>query len=344
MQAVGGVRWSPGAHYEMEEVKYCRSLTVTAVGEVVLLVETQKDEFQVHWYNRRGKLLHTALRPPQCGHTLLGVLAVEVGGKQQVALSCWCCRCIWLGSWGTGGWSVAWEPTGAKEREREGPGVMCQGKPGQIIAVSGHAGDSVSVFDTTQIPFCLVVPELKLGMKAYNLCYCDLAGVGGALAVTDGFSGYKLSMFRLIGGELLWSVGDKDENGKRVKVAGCEWHPAGVCTDNRGRLFVADKKRRIIVFTAASGSVLQVVQGRSHWDPVKETWVADPGVTVYGTDIRYKEDEPEKGVASGRMLQEFQHPPLGLSDYLCWHEQSQSIIVGTWKGGEICSFQITCTA
>ena len=360
MQGVGEVKWSPGKDYQMEGVWLCRSLTVMTAGEVVVLVRTQKGKLEVRWYNQQGKLLHTAPRPPQCDkfHAHLSVLAVEVGGKQQVALSCWECECIWLGTGGTGGfgkilrkvtgaWSVAWEPTGAKERGRQPrPGVMCQGKPGQIIAVNGYDGESVSVFDIMQIPFRLVVPEIKLGMQAEYLCYCELPGIGEVLAVTDGNIQYKLCMFSLDGGTPLWSVGDKVKMGKSVKVAGAEWWPVGLCSDNRGRLYVADCEEgtnRIIVFSAASGSVLQVVQGRGHWEYVgrRRSWVADPGITVYGPDIKYKDDEPEKGVTSGSVLQEFKNEYLEQPWHLCWHEQSQSIIVGSFSKGKACSFKIT---
>ncbi len=301
LQAVGEVRWSLGKQYKMEGVRGYISLTVTAAGEVVVWVWTQSNTYEVRWYDQQGKLLHTAPQPPQCRHIYLSVLAVEVDGKQQVALSSSVDQCIWLGSRGSRAWSVAWQATGvgSGNEGQPKPRTMCQGKPGQIIAWNMQGdGMSVSVFDITQIPFRVVKPEMKLGMKAWNLCYCDLPGVGGTVAVTDGDSGYKLSMFSLDSGALLWSVGGKDERGQRVKVAGAEWDPRGVCSDNRGRLYVADEKQgnnRIIALSAASGSVLQ----------------------------------------------EMKHQHLERPWHLCWHENTNSIIVGTYSGGKISSFQIT---
>ncbi len=329
------MRWNPGKQYRMEGVLCCYSLTVTAAGEVVVLVQTQSDTYEAWWYNQQGKLIHTSPGPPQCGHEFLKVLAVEVGGKQQVSLSCWQCQCIWLGAWGGRAWSVAWLANGEKGSvERKGqpwPYTMCQGKPGQIIAwnVQG-GGKSVIMFNITQIPFRVVVPEIKIGMDVCDLCYCELPGVGGALAVTDGRSGFKLSMFSMDSGELLWSVQGWDERGQSVKVAGAEWLPQGVCSDNRGRLYLADYhmgNSRIIVLSAASGSVLQVVQGRRHWEEGKRRWVSEPGITVYGADMKYQDDEPMKGVLSGTVLQELKHTMLGGPDHLCWHEQSKSIVV-----------------
>ncbi len=317
---------------------YCESLTVTAAGEVVAWARTGSGTLEALWYDQQGKLMHTLLRPAECEHWDLRVLAVEVGGKQQVALSSPDDQCIWLGSRDTEEWSVAWqapgkEGTGEIERQPK-PYSLCQGKPGQII-VCDMQGDenSVVAFDITQIPFRVVVPQMKLATEAYHLCYSDLPGVGGALAVTDAWYGFRLSMFGLDSGELLWSVGGKEESGWSVKVAGAGWDPRGVCSDNRGRLYVADMKwgnTRILVLSAASGSVLQVVQGRGHWVDEPQVfigWVTDPGVSVYGPDIKYKDDEPWKGVVSGSVLRELKHQHLGELEYIYWHEQSKSIVV-----------------
>ena len=212
---------------------------------------------------------------------------------------------------------------GSKEREEQPmPWTMCQGKRGQIIARNGQGdGESVSMFDITQIPFRVVVPHMQLGMQAVYLSYCELPGVGGALAVTDRF---KLCMFSLDSRALLWSVESWDEKGQRVNLAG-PWSPYGVCSDNRGRLYVADchmGNNRVIVLSAASGLVQQVVRGRGHL-----------GVTVYGPDIKYVDDDPTKAVFSGTALQEFKDHSLEEPEYICWHEQGQSVIVYHKTGG-----------
>ncbi len=335
-QGVEAVGWNPGGQYQMDGVKLCYSLTVTAAGEVVVWVLTESDKFEAQWYNKQGNLIHTASCPSQREHKNIRVLAVEVGGKQQIALSCWECQCIWLGSRDTEKWSVAWKPSGEEgSEERKGqpkPYTMCQGKPGQIIARNWQ-GESASIFDITQIPFRVVVEELKLWMYAQHLCRCDVPGVGGALTVSDGRYESKLNMYS---GKLLWSIGGEDKTGQRVKVAGALWVPRGVCGDNRGRLYVADEKEgnnRIIVLSAASGSVLQVVQGKGHWEVLKQRegsvreWVSDVGVTVYGADIKYEDDEPSQGVESGTVLKEFKLERLGRPIHLYWHEQSKSIVI-----------------
>ena len=101
---------------------------------------------------------------------------------------------------------------------------------------------------------------------------------------------------------------------------------------------MADKfHNRIIVLSVASGSVLQVIQGRGHWGNEgigQMEWVVDPGVTVYGPDIRYKDDDPLTGETSGLLLQEFRSLKLGQPHHLCWHENTKSLIV-QYEAGSI---------
>ena len=355
------MRWNPGKKYEVKGAEV-RSMTVTAAGEVVVWVACGSLDspcYEARWYDQQGELLKTLPGPPECGNSG-HVLAIETGGEQQVALSCHSPESIWLGSRKAEAWGIAWQGTSNEESGGYGilePYKICQGKPGNIIAVNGLFRHSVSVFDITQIPFCLVEPEIELAVKPWYLCYCDLPGVGRALAATDGDDGEmweaKLGMFSLDSGALMWSAGGKDGKGQKVKVAGAEWWPCEVCSDDRGRLYVADRSNnRIIVFSAASGSVLQVVQGRGHievvkdiedgWDgwgledldvPDKDEWVVDTGITVYGPDVRYTDDNPKKGVASGSVLQEIEDYSLKwpIRD-LCWCEETKSIIVSDGNG------------
>ncbi len=332
-QGLEAVKWRAGKCYALEEFQWCEGLTVTAGGEVVIWTRTRAE-----WYSKQGKLIQTLPLPSGCRNDFyLGILAVEVGGKQGVALCSSRYQCIWLGSpeAEAGGWGIAWQATGeegSKERVTQPkPYRMCRGKPGQIIALNGWQGEeqTVSIFDITQVPFEVVIQEIKLRMNAEYLCYVDFPGRGSGLAVTNAYD--ELCMFSLPSGAPLWSVGGRQlmkvpvvkpdtsgpgndpflESGGReeerveyTKVAGAEWLPNGVCSDNRGRLYVADGEHvnhRIIVFSAHTGSVLQVVQGTGHlWG---RHWVVEPGITVYAADIEYMFDMPEKGVASGTVLQ-----------------------------------------
>ncbi len=318
---------------ELTAGELCHGLTVTDAGEVVVYVEGS--EKPVRWYNLQGKRQHRLSSPNRdgCRHgpggcaTDHNILAVTLAGEQQLALSCDKCQCIWLKSPGkgtfgkllrkvTGEWFVAWQALGeeySEDRELQPkPSMLCQGKPGQIIAVNGSPWISVSVFDSTRIPFGVVQPKLVLDIEARNLCYCEVPGVGDALAVTDHNDGGKLGMFSLESGKLLWSVGGPDKTkpiverfGQKayttyppLKVGGTEWTPTGVCCDNRGRLYVADQTEgnpRIIVFTA------------------------------------------DKGV----ILQKFKHFGLGIPRYLCWNDATKSIIVGTLQGS-ISYYKIDC--
>ncbi len=347
------VRWALGTQFKLWRwLHQCSSLTVTAEGNVVTLERTKSilssgDGAKVTWYDKDGAL--KSILDVPCQHIdSVKILAVEVGGAEQVVLSCPECQCIWVGPWypailgrlGVRVWKLAWEASGwswlsSKREEQPKPRTMCQGKPGQIIAINSRTLENVCMFDVKDFPFHLVVPQLNFGMEAKFLCYCDLPGVGGTLAVTEGGHGRprKLCMFSLDSGEFLWSVGGQDEEGQGVKVAGAEFYPEDVCTDNRGRLYVADLFRhRIVVFSASSGAVLQVVQGRGHWEVVGKSWWGKKkykwvgGVTVYGADIKYKNDKPAQ-VESGTVLQEFRNRHLEYPRYLCWHEGSKSIIV-----------------
>ena len=165
------------------------------------------------------------------------------------------------------------------------PHTMCIGKPGQMIARNMKGDEkSVVVFDITQIPFRVVVPEIKLGMKAKYLCYLDIPGKGGVLAVSDQ---HKLCLFSMDSGDLLWSFECEDEGQERPEAAGATWEPHGVCTDNRGRLYVADKiNDRIIVFLAVSGSLMQEIE---HESPKYLCWYESTKSVIVGNhrDISY---------------------------------------------------------
>ncbi len=340
-QSQDTLRWNSSKMYEIADIDACYGLAVTDAGEVIVYTQRWPKSLnlrgEVRWYNIEGLLLRTALMPAQCDvmHNRY-VLAVRVCGVEQVALSCWGCKCIYLGSWDhMNFWGQAYpatEPLGNEMREGQPrPYTMCRGKPGQII-VENYEEESLSIFDITQIPFNRIVSEIKIGMWAVHFCYCNLPMAGDTLAVTDGIVAKKLCMFSLHSGDPLWSVG-RDEKGRRAKVAGAEWEPRGVCTDNRGKLYVADCKQysnRIIVFSAASGDILQVMQGRGHLD--SSQWVAEPGITVYGADIRYRNDKPEEGVESGSVLQEIETDHLESPKYLCWYEGMTYLIVATPKG------------
>ena len=326
---------------EIADIDACYGLTVTDAGEVIVYTQkwlrsqTPPRLDEVRWYNQKGQLLATAPCPEQCFlmHKR-NVLAVTVDGEEKVAVSCYECKKIYLGNQ-VNFWSQAYpgtDPLGSQIREgKPRPYTMCCGKPGQIT-VENYEDESLSVFDITTIPFNRIVSQIKIGMWAVHFCYLNLPLGGDNLAVTDGIVTKTLCMFSLDSGDLLWSVG-RDGNNWKAEVAGAVWEPRGVCTDNRGQLYVADSKRynnRIIVFSAESGAILQVIQGRGHLEFSR--WRADPGIVVYGPDIRYRDDKPEEGVDTGSMLQVIESAQLESPKYLCWCERTTSVIVATQKG------------
>ena len=107
LQKDNSFRWSVAKWYRRTEMRSCYSLTVTAVGEVVLWGRSHSDSHEAQWYDQQGKLIHTLPNPPQreyrnfdSSDNYLHLLALDEGGKQQVALSSRWDQCIWLGSLG----------------------------------------------------------------------------------------------------------------------------------------------------------------------------------------------------------------------------------------------------
>ncbi len=374
MQDVKAVKWNPGIEYELEDVQQCYNMTMGDSGELLVWVKTQSNnELRAQAYDQGGELQYALLCPSKCKHhgrpnikVVDQTLAeVTIDGESQIALSCWECQRIYLWSRHTDKWSVAWKPLtkwlGIKKVDGQPtPATMIKGKPGQLIAGNGEfmggmikvnknlglkEEKTVGIFDTTQVPFRLAVQQIKpdlnhpmITMSLHDMCYCDLPGVGGAIAIVG--SGGLLSMHSLENGKLLWTVGDRDarRGWEKSKVAGTKWSPVGVCSDNRGRLYVADSGRdygedsgpgkaaRIVVFSAASGSLLQVVLGNGQWEGSQEKndfrYIAQPGITVYGPDIKYNDE----GV-SGTVLQDFKEKQLGQLERIRWDEHTQSIII-----------------
>ncbi len=266
------------------------------------MVWVTASRYEARWYDQEGNLLHTLPQPTRCQHgSNMRILAVTLFREQQVVLSCQECQCIWIGSNGLEAWRIGWQAAqwmGIKKKSGQPrPHSMCQGAPGQIIVYNLRQSHvkwevaNVSVFDIKQIPFKMVVPKIALGSRAFSPCdlrYCDLSGVGGVLAVLEGDWLHQLYMFSLDSGALLWKFGGWDNLGRRMKVDTVEWRPRGICTDNRGRLYVADSRNNgIIVFSAASGTVLQIVEGLGHYEISKDFMgrdkkrlVADVGIIV----------------------------------------------------------------
>ncbi len=346
-------------------------MTVSSQGELIVLVESGTTCDMAQWYDRQGKLLHSLKYPDSCTSThiscyVTSILGVVLGGKDLLAFSCSQCQRIVVGTRGAGPysvswhalgpekskqcqpgeaqnkvlrmvngpWSVAWEPkwevNSGERKDQPIPGIMCHGKPGQIIATNNQgSGDSVCVFDITQIPFHLIEPEMKVGMVPSDICYCNLSGVGGAVAVASTSRDYMLSMYDMQSSALLWSIGRDKMN------AGIPWVPDALCTDNRGRLYVASTNNHIIaVLSAASGSELQFLQGRGHRQEVgrdhrgfkEHRYFVDPGVTVVQAAIRYEDDMPcWDQVDSSSVL--FEQKRLGRPRKICWDEQAKSIIL-----------------
>ncbi len=362
------MKWNPGIEYELEDTSMLYSMAVGNGGKLHVWSRNSKGDLLTQGYDHGGKLDHALLLSAKFKHHTdrfqdhkdhdRGLLLVRIDGDEQLALSSPHDQRILLGSHVFNTWSVGWQAStkwlGIKKVSGQPkPSIMVRGKPGQIIAANykDYSCKTVSIFDTTQIPFRVVVSEIQLQMEIRDMCYCELPGVGGALAVSGGNK--NLSMCKLDSGEILWD--------RKLFFSG-----SGVCSDNGGRIYVSEmesarhwfSQTRIYVFSADSGSLLQVVIGNGYYhmdlkfdgagDPDLSQnsplrYIPDPGITVYGPDIKYGNDALGKRdleSVSGTVLQEFKDKKLGWARgiNLCWDEHTKSIIIG--HGSKISYFQI----
>ncbi len=148
---------------------------------------------------------------------------------------------------------------------------MCHGKPGQIFAVNDWYRESACVFDITQIPFRVIHFAIMFGITADCMCYYGMPSMSytwespepfrytphpkGGLAVADK-------------NQVRWGPDiTKTQSTRSVQLVG---QPSGICSDNRGHLFVAIDfmgdstlpipSSRILVFAADTGELLQEIE------------------------------------------------------------------------------------
>ncbi len=234
-------------------------------------------------YDQNGKYLQTIPSPQHCDHQRdLKLLEIQVAGRLHIAMPCPECQCIRLWSPDGDTWQMAWQVK-AGRKEKQSPMDLCQGRRdsrgGQIIATmsKGYGTKYVTVFDIEQIPFKVIIPKMEIGIQPGNMCYSDFPGIGEAVAITSTFpTQYRFCLYSLVTKECLWTIGGQDKTAEpeddyggmpqypSVIVGGARWSPRGVCTDNRGCLYVADINKsnpRILIFTVARGELLQQLSG-----------------------------------------------------------------------------------
>ncbi len=296
-------------------------MTVTESGEVVdyAKIEHNPDKYVIRWYSLKGSVKHLIQLPYNCSHVGYGCALsyVQMPKGEHIALSCCECQVIWLWESGTKKWTLAWRgkelvldtivwQTESKCR----PWKMCHGNPGQIIAVNGVHGDSVSVFDTgiTQIPFRVIHEEIKLGMKAHDLCYYRTPSVSYTWESPEPFRHTphpKGGLAVLDKSKLCWASGIKKPQ-HTLQFVG---QPTGICSDNKGHLFVA------------TNSTTADDQGAAH--------------NPHGRILVFAAD-------TGELLQEMKHDQMKYPQNVFWCDKIKRLIVYQSVGRTITFFKIKC--
>ena len=114
------------------------------------------------------------------------------------------------------------------------------------VALFHMSGNSISINNTINI-------QEMSGTK--NVCYIKSHEHGGLLIYSTGnhyFNG-GLKAMSTHTNQTVWSL--------QGRVAKCLFNPRGICTDNKGLLYVADgHNSRILVIYGNTGKVLQVLQ------------------------------------------------------------------------------------
>ena len=271
---------------------------------------------------------HSIQQPNDCRHQGLasGILSVDRSDEEQIVLSCSECQMIWLWAPGTPTWSVAWRAREIgknlfckimyglhklrlldRREEKLRPWRMCRGVPGQIIAVNGISGESVTVFDVTQIPFRVMMPEIKLNMTVKSMCFIPdhdihvlLWGCIRFLAVTDTS---QLVLLRSRE-DHVYSLNSMHE----MEVSGCK----DICSTTKGHIFVI----------AHSGPVYAIDNhGVAHIKP-------DDGILVFSGK-------------KGELLQEMKHDEMDWPDNVFWCDKMAQLIV-KHDQDKISYFEIKC--
>ena len=147
----------------------------------------------------------------------------------------------------------------------------------QLLAIDPpqRSVQDVIMFNTGTTQFSLK-KTINVGMQTKYMCYDRFNLASGVIYTTDSDRGYRVHATNVESGELLWSLGGRDNQGNRVPVAGTEWQPDGICTDHHGHLYIADSGAttrcvpRIVIVSVTDGEVLQTYRPSaslfSKWD------------------------------------------------------------------------------
>ncbi len=227
-------------------------------------------------YKRDGTFHKKIPHPGKCDHYSIGVLELQIGGEFYIALSCYICKFINLYTLKTGEYIEAFSSP------EVAPGQMCLGGPNELFATNKK---KVTVFDTTTTQFT-IKHEFEFGGRAEFLSFVSHPELGAILIMTEGCPNYKVDGRSVESGELLYSLGGKDENGADRKVSGRYWRPLGLCTDGT-HCYVSDmKNKRVIVHNGGTGQVTQVLTPANVDKVVDTAWHEGQGHLVVQHELR----------------------------------------------------------
>ncbi len=216
---------------------------------------------QLDIYDKDGHILESYPSPHNCNDQRYKsqqddqsgeILAISFNNKKSIAASCELCGIFFL-TRETGNTISSCDLS--KMRQKFLPGPMCQKSENTFISLATNE-HKINIFDCSTQNSIKVTEEISMPdnvdtNKVGFLCYDSDVIPGGLLIVTYNDIHY-ISATSIDTKKLHWRV--KGEIAEKL----CQ--PWGVCTDNKGRIYVADGYNgRVIVLRARDGKVLQIL-------------------------------------------------------------------------------------
>ncbi len=240
--------------------------------EVITLRRSRVDRHVIEKYSRDGELLQTWHRPwceagglfTKCRDNSICNLSIQ--GVQYLAASCFMCKSIRLSKVineprENGAWITAY-----RHNERHQPSFyrMCQGPIDTLLALGstgprmGRNVHALFVLDCSSTTFTIKDIIHFESESVGCITYLE-AGYQGGLII---FASVPLPVPEVRKVIFAISLRDKQPVWRlQDEVMGKTILPCGMCTDNIGRLYVADRQNgKVLVIDGSKGHVLQVIE------------------------------------------------------------------------------------
>ena len=203
-------------------------------------------------YSTEGELLHQVPIPLMNtdDHDLL---AVKIGDEELLAMSSSARQEIRLYNFVTGQFVMGYNTNNKKSEHA--PKHLCQGGKDELITLNFVRG-AIVVFDASNVPFGLkqVIKSTTIA-AARRMCYVHTTEYGGLVITCSGgpCSDGEVRAISLESERLVWSIAGN--------LGGRNINPRGLCSDQRGLIFVGDGRNgRVLVVNGCKGKLLQVLQ------------------------------------------------------------------------------------